>query len=167
MRKFVTGLLAGLIVATSVTSLAQISGPTTRTPRLTVSPGPTSVEDLTVNGTCTGCGAGGGAVFGGIIDVDATPTGIGLPAGFSVNAAGECDDGGDYIPGCVQIVHPVLTNTVTIATAVSDGLVPPSCSIATVRTPSSTVTAIFLLDNSGNACAGTNRVLFMMMAAGP
>ena len=35
---------------------AQVSGPTTHTPTLTVSPGPTDVQDLTVNGTCTGCG---------------------------------------------------------------------------------------------------------------
>jgi hypothetical protein len=41
---------------------AQVFGPTIRTPRLTVSPGPTVVEDLTVNGTCTGCGGGGGGV---------------------------------------------------------------------------------------------------------
>lgn len=34
---------------------AQVFGPTTRTPQLTVSPGATSVQNLTINGTCTGC----------------------------------------------------------------------------------------------------------------
>lgn len=34
---------------------AQVFGPTTRTPQLTVSPGATTVQDLTINGTCTGC----------------------------------------------------------------------------------------------------------------
>jgi hypothetical protein len=66
--------IALLAFVTTVT-LAQVSGgPTTRTPRLTVSPGnltvsqgnlevlagDTTVENLTINGTCTGCGGGGG-----------------------------------------------------------------------------------------------------------
>jgi hypothetical protein len=37
---------------------AQVFGPTTRTTQLTVTPGPTTVENLTINGTCTGCPTG-------------------------------------------------------------------------------------------------------------
>lgn len=53
MIKRILFAVASLALA-SIAS-AQVFGPTTRTPQLTVSPGPTAVQDLTINGTCIGC----------------------------------------------------------------------------------------------------------------
>lgn len=53
MIKRILFAVASLALA-SIAS-AQVFGPTTRTPQLTVSPGPTAVQNLTINGTCTGC----------------------------------------------------------------------------------------------------------------
>jgi hypothetical protein len=47
------------VALVALLTMAQISGPTTRTPRLTVGPGDTTVTDLIVLGECTGCGGGG------------------------------------------------------------------------------------------------------------
>lgn len=62
-RKFYVSFFAAFIAGTILTfafpppkdANAQVFGPTTRTPQLTVSPGNTSVQNLTINGTCTGC----------------------------------------------------------------------------------------------------------------
>lgn len=54
-RVYPLGLFALILVPLIV--YAQVFGPTTRTRQLTVTPGATVVEDLTVNGTCTGCGS--------------------------------------------------------------------------------------------------------------
>jgi hypothetical protein len=50
-------LLCFVLFAMSHRADAQVFGPTTKTSKLTVSPGATVVQDLTVNGTCTGCAA--------------------------------------------------------------------------------------------------------------
>jgi hypothetical protein len=50
------------VALVALLTMAQISGPTTRTPRLTVGPGDTTVTDLIVLGECTGCGGGGGGL---------------------------------------------------------------------------------------------------------
>lgn len=55
--------LRNILLACLVSSVAfaQAGGPTTRTPKLKVSPGVTDVQDLVVHGACTGCAAGGTA----------------------------------------------------------------------------------------------------------
>lgn len=55
MRKKLSIFALGLLPVACLVLMGQSFGPTTRTPRLTVDPGPTIVEDLTINGTCTGC----------------------------------------------------------------------------------------------------------------
>lgn len=52
---FVVGFVFTLALPPPQEANAQVSGPTTRTPFLTVTPGATSVQNLTINGTCTGC----------------------------------------------------------------------------------------------------------------
>lgn len=84
---------------------AQIVGPPVFTPQMTVSPGfltvttgPTTVQDLTINGTCTGCV--GAANF-------QNPTGtIGLTAVNGVAATGIRSDGA---PALSQAIVPTWT----------------------------------------------------------
>lgn len=84
---------------------AQIVGPPVFTPQMTVSPGfltvttgPTTVQDLTINGTCTGCV--GAANF-------QNPTGtIGLTAVNGVAATGIRSDGA---PALSQTITPTWT----------------------------------------------------------
>lgn len=88
---------------------AQIVGPPVFTPQMTVSPGfltvttgPTSVQDLTINGTCTGCV--GAANF-------ANPTGtIGLTA---VNGSAVTGIRSDGAPALSQSIVPTWTGVHT------------------------------------------------------
>lgn len=55
LSAFIVGCILTFAFPPPKEATAQVFGPTTRTPQLTVSPGNTSVQNLTINGTCTGC----------------------------------------------------------------------------------------------------------------
>lgn len=74
-------LFAVAALALASIASAQVFGPTTRTPQLTVSPGPTAVQDLTINGTCTGCSVADTNVY---CNTGAACSAAGLPVGKTV-----------------------------------------------------------------------------------
>lgn len=121
MRKM-KWLTLGLVPALALLLMGQSTGPTVFTPRLTVSPGPftvstgvSNVQDLVINGTCTGCV--GAANF-------ANPTGtIGLTA---VNGAATTAIRSDGAPALSQAIAPTWSATHIFA---SSGAPTPAISL--------------------------------------
>lgn len=103
--------------------MGQGTGPTVFTPRLTVSPGPltvstgdTTVEDLIINGTCTGCGgvtipSDNGAVVFSNGSGGAKITGPGF-------TNGNLDVGTSIAPASLDVFGPIAADSDTAATYV-------------------------------------------------
>lgn len=109
LRKFGALLAPALAIFFTTQFLAAQTGPTVFTPQLTISPGflrvvtgPTTVQDLTILGTCSGCGTGA---------VVANPTGtIGLTPVNGVLASALRSDGA---PALSQAIIPTWTGAHT------------------------------------------------------
>lgn len=127
---FAVGFVFTLALPPPQEASAQVSGPTIRTPQLTVTPGNTSVQNLTVNGTCTGCvtsplavangGTGTTTSTGtGSVVLSASPAFTGAPTfgGRLLATGGGTDsgmDGTDYTG-----FSPALTTACTMSVVIS------------------------------------------------